>query len=532
MGRIVGVAVLLQLLLSCSERRPAPTGMSDQENKEVKSAAITPLQPKTDHSKTVAKRVKNAYPPQVAGAFYTDNGPALRKQVEGFLAAADPKANLSNRDIVGILTPHAGFRYSGPVAGVAYRAVQGRDYRTVVVVALAHRRSARIASVLDRPAYDTPLGSLKINHRLVRQLLEKHGDVFESNERVFSGEHSLEVQLPFIQVALPKANIVPIIIAMHDETVVAKVASALFEVFGKRGDVLFALSSDLSHYFPYEEAKKYDTETLKLIEDWKLDKWREIGPSKRGMCGYVPTLTFIRMFEKYKASARKVTRLAYKNSGDTSGDRTRGVVGYGALAFSLEMGMRDEKGSEKDFGPFTKTDRQYLMTLAKKAVAKAAKGESFTPETPASKLLADQGAAFVTLKKDGHLRGCIGHVMARVPLFKCVADVARSATIHDSRFNPVTPEELENLSYEISVLTAPEPITPEAVVVGVHGLIMSRGGRSGLLLPQVPVEWNWEREEFLEHTCRKAGLPRGCYKDPATKLESFKAIVFGEDDLE
>ena len=130
------------------------------------------------------------------------------------------------------------------------------------------------------------------------------------------------------------------------------------------------------------------------------------------------------------------------------------------------------------------------------------------------------------------MRGCIGHVIARVPLFKCVADVARSATIHDTRFSPVRPDELDSLSYEISVLTAPESTTPENVVVGRDGLIMSRGGRSGLLLPQVPVEWNWSREEFLASTCRKAGLPLSCWKDPETKIESFRAIVWGEADLE
>ncbi len=532
MRRIVEVAFFVLLSMGCSERRPAPKGMSDRDVQGATSTSHEPQKPKEANPKKAQTRVKNAFSSQVAGGFYTNNAARLEKQVNGFLEAAGTKGIEPGRDIVGILTPHAGFRYSGPIAGEAYRAVMGRDYRTVVVMALSHRRSARLASVLDRPAYDTPLGSLKINHRLVRKLLDGYGDVFESNETVFLGEHSLEVQLPFIQVALPKATIVPIIVAVHDEAVVARIGAALFEVLGKRGDVLFAVSSDLSHYFPYEEAVKYDNETLKLLEDWKVDKWREIGSSKRGMCGYIPILTFVRMFEKYDAASRKVSRLAYKNSGDTSGNRAQGVVGYGALAFSLEEGMRQEKGSEKDFGPFGAEERQYLIGLAKRAVAAAAKGESFTPETPASKLLADQGAAFVTLKKGGHLRGCIGHVLARVPLFKCVADVARSATIHDTRFSPVNPDELASLSYEISVLTAPEPITPEAVVVGVHGLIMSRGGRSGLLLPQVPIEWNWDREEFLEHTCRKAGLPRGCYKDPSTKLQSFRAIVWGEDELE
>jgi AmmeMemoRadiSam system protein A len=137
----------------------------------------------------------------------------------------------------------------------------------------------------------------------------------------------------------------------------------------------------------------------------------------------------------------------------------------------------------------------------------------------------------VTLKKAGDLRGCIGHVAARVPLYRCVSDVGRAAAVEDSRFDPVRPDELPTLSYEISVLTAPQPTTVDQIVVGRDGLIMSRGGYSGLLLPQVPGEWGWNKEEFLMHTCRKAGLPMDCWKDPATQIKSFRAIVWGEGDL-
>lgn len=249
------------------------------------------------------------------------------------------------------------------------------------------------------------------------------------------------------------------------------------------------------------------------------------------MCGYRPMLAFVSMFEKYAIKSRSVSQLVYKNSGDTAGDRSR-VVGYGALAFSLEKDMRTEEKERKDFGPFRAEERRYLMNLAKESVRAAVKGQSFSPAKPADEQMMSKGAAFVTLKKEGSLRGCIGHVIARVPLYQCVSDVARAAAIHDTRFSPVTEEELAGLSYEISVLTPPVPIDPHDVIIGKHGLIMTQGSRSGLLLPQVPVEWGWNREEFLAHTCHKAGLPLNCWKEPETRIESFQAIVFGEDDLE
>ena len=520
------VLTLAALVLSCSECSPAPVKDAVEPDRDrTPATAGTPGVSQLPH-----QRIENSFEPQVAGGFYTEDPTELKRQVRGFLSGAAAEAIPEDRDIVGILTPHAGYRYSGPVAGEAYNAVKGRGYRTVVVLALCHRRSALKASVLNRPAYDTPLGSARIDQRAVAALLTHHGDLFESNEVLFQGEHSLEVQLPFIQEALPKAKIVPVIVAVHDEKAIEGIAEALYEVLGKREEVLFVLSSDLSHFYPYAEASAYDRKVLALLEQWKIDEWKKIAPTRKGMCGYSPILTFVKMFEKFDKAGRRGTRLAYNNSGDTAGDKSR-VVGYGAVAFSVRRGMRTTE-QETDFGPFDVEQRRYLMSLAKRAVEAAARGEDYNPMQPESDLLRDQGAAFVTLKKDGQLRGCIGHVIARIPLFKCVSDVARAAAIHDSRFSPVRPGELDDLTFEISVLTAPEKTTPEKVVVGRDGLIMSRDGRSGLLLPQVPVEWNWTREEFLDHTCRKAGLPAGCWKDPDTEIKSFRAIVWGEDDLD
>jgi AmmeMemoRadiSam system protein A len=280
---------------------------------------------------------------------------------------------------------------------------------------------------------------------------------------------------------------------------------------------------------PYDDAVKYDTDLLGLLEKWRIDEWKTVAPTKKGMCGHLPIQTLVEIFSKYDAKVREVDLLDYRNSGDTTGDKARGVVGYGSMAFSVSDSTRTAEG--RDFGSLTAADRQYLMNLAKESVRRAVSGERYEPSPPTSAVLSNKGAAFVTLKEDGDLRGCIGHVIARIPLYQCVNDVARAAAVQDTRFSPVRKDEIPRLSFEISVLTPPEPTTPDNVVVGRDGLIMSRGGRSGLLLPQVPIEWNWEKEEFLSHTCMKAGLPSDCWKDPETEIQRFRAIVFGEDDL-
>jgi AmmeMemoRadiSam system protein A len=139
--------------------------------------------------------------------------------------------------------------------------------------------------------------------------------------------------------------------------------------------------------------------------------------------------------------------------------------------------------------------------------------------------------AFVTLHHRGKLRGCIGFVVARAPLIETVKEAAQSAAFQDPRFAPLTRNELEDVSLEISVLSPLEPISSlEAIEVGVHGIMIHKGFHSGLLLPQVATEYGWDRETFLTHTCYKAGLPGDCWRSPDTRIEVFSAIVFGEDD--
>lgn len=524
--------LLTALALGCNERHlasPTPAAHADIKNTQRVEKTGGDIASSKARSETDRKSLHEVFEPQVAGGFYPDDPEQLRQKVEAFMKSAQ-LVDLEDREIVGIIAPHAGYDYSGPVAGAAYRAVQGRDYRTVVVLGLNHRQSAGRAAVLKADGYRTPLGAVSIDTKATSALVNDHPELFEYAEGMFKKEHSVEVQLPFIQVALPEASVLPIVVAVHDEERLAALSTALYRSLGQRGDVLFVVSSDLSHFYPDDEAQKYDRQLIELVRAWKLDAWKRQAPTRKGMCGYAPALVFFRMFENWPKKQRRVTLLDYKNSGDTSGRRDR-VVGYGAMAFTLDRNTRTAFMTEKDFGPYDLHMRKTLMHLAKESVRAAAKGSVYEPSAPPEELLGRPGAAFVTLKKKGRLRGCIGHVIARVPLYKCVGDVARAAAVHDTRFTPVTPEELDELIFEISVLTAPKPVSPEEVEVGRDGLIISNAGRTGLLLPQVPVEWGWDREEFLEHTCRKAGLPRGCWKDPGTRLESFRAIVWGEEDV-
>lgn len=177
----------------------------------------------------------------------------------------------------------------------------------------------------------------------------------------------------------------------------------------------------------------------------------------------------------------------------------------------------------------TDEQKRTLLQIARESVQAAAAGRTYRPEVTDPVLLAP-GAAFITLKKQGELRGCIGTVEPREPLAMSVAKMAHCAAVEDWRFHPISPAEAPGLTIDISVMSKPQRVDDvHTIEVGVHGLIIEQGGQSGLLLPQVPVEWGWTREEFLDHTCQKAGLPRDGWRTGAT-IYAFTAEVFGEEE--
>ena len=178
----------------------------------------------------------------------------------------------------------------------------------------------------------------------------------------------------------------------------------------------------------------------------------------------------------------------------------------------------------------SKEEKVKLLEIAKLSIIEAVTGKrQFFPNVTEEKLKENCGA-FVTIKENNELRGCIGYIQAVKPLYETVKDVAKSAAVNDYRFNPVAENELDKLELEISVLTPLKKIKDiNEIEVGKHGLVMKQGFNSGLLLPQVATEYNWDKETFLKETCRKAGLPQDAWKDKSTEIYTFSAEVFGEE---
>ena len=484
--------------------------------------------------------------PAVAGQFYTADPQSLREEIESYLAEAEVDDALRG-EVVAIVSPHAGYMYSGGVAAHGYRLVLGKEYETVVVIAPSHVEYFDFCSVFAGDAYLTPLGEIPVNRDMVDLIASKSdlvrkSDRGHSHDRLGRGEHSLEVQLPFLQVALGDFELVPVVMGSQDPDCVRALGEALGEALSGK-EVLIVASTDLSHFHSDRRAKDLDRVFIDALESFDpvtLGKSIEGGGTEA--CGGGPTMAA--MIAAKILGADRCSKLSYATSGDVTGDRGS-VVGYVSAAMfraSSEAGdpagaARGAKESPSPGDPsfdigLTAEDKSYLLRLARRTIG--AELDAGIEELPPHKsaVLDMPCGAFVTLSKNGKLRGCIGYIEAVKPLGETIREMAASAAFKDWRFPPVGRSELDQIEIEISVLSPLRRVDdPKAIEVGRHGIVITRGPNRGLLLPQVAVDWDWDRETFLRQTCVKAGLPEDAWAMDGTVIEIFSADIFNEREL-
>ncbi|HMK20866.1 MAG TPA: AmmeMemoRadiSam system protein B [Terriglobales bacterium] len=471
------------------------------------------------------ERVRQA---AVAGSFYPSDPKELAAMVDGFVAQA--KVPALKADIVALVSPHAGYPFSGAVAGHSYALLKGRPTHRVVVIAPSHFEAFSFTSVYDGDAYATPLGKVAVDKEFVRRLvkLDRESRLSSSGHvpTAAGPEHALEDQLPFLQRVLGDFQLVPIIMGEQSYEASRALGVALAELI--RGtDTLIVVSSDLSHYHPYDQAVSIDGKTLSAIKEWDyLAMSDNFAMRTWEACGGAPIVAAMIAAERLGATQAQLIK--YANSGDVTGDRTR-VVGYSSVAFLKEEGSR-----QKEVGKFTLTssEKRQLLEIARKSVESAVRENkvyTLPANLPAS--LRQDRAAFVTLKENGRLRGCIGQTVAMQSLAETVRDVAALAALRDPRFRSVTPSELSMLTYEISVLSSLRHVAnTNRIKIGEHGLMIVKAGSRGILLPQVATEQHWDRTTLLDETALKAGLPAKAWQDNDADLFLFTAVVFGETE--
>jgi len=436
-------------------------------------------------------------PAAVAGMFYPASPEVLRGRVRAFLDEAGPGDGFAPKVLI---VPHAGYVYSGSTAARGYallRPVAGQ-VRRVVVIGPAHRVAVRGVAIPSVDRFETPLGPVDLD-RAVLDGLATEPHVVRS-DHAHAAEHALEVQLPFLQEVLGAFTLVPLVVgdATPDEVV-----DVLERVWGGP-ETLIVVSSDLSHYLPYETARRVDAATLAQV--------LALGPEldHQQACGATPINALLHLARRRRLRPRLI---AACSSGDTAGDRDR-VVGYASLTFTADD--RDPSAEADEEGLSDPSERpaargQMLLAHARHAIESLFRAPGAAlPDAP---FLDEPGATFVTLRLDGELRGCIGTLEAEHPLRHDVLRNARNAALRDPRFEPLSEKELAGLSIEVSLLSTPEPLSfadeedlTRQVEARRHGLVLEYGRHRSTFLPQV-----WEQlpdaRDFLRHLKAKAGLP-------------------------
>ena len=478
----------------------APQEEADMKKKELKQDAIRP--------------------PAVAGTFYTAHPDELSDQIHGFLRAVPPRTLPGT--ISALISPHAGYQYSGQVAAYGYKLLEGMKFDTVVVLAPSHRFPLRGASVYPRGAYQIPLGLIPINSAMAEQLIQET-DFVTAVPEAHAREHSLEVQLPFLKIVLGNFTLLPLVMGSCDFATCEAIAAALHRVIkGKK--VLLVASSDLSHYHPYQTAVKLDQTVMDYVKNFDTrGLFQALAADTCEACGASPVITTMLCAQKLGATQAEL--LHYANSGDVSGDKSA-VVGYLSAALFTTSGASRDRTVGSHLG-LTDADKKVLHTIARTTIESKCQGKDLPPAPPLSETLRENRGAFVTLHKGDTLRGCIGYIRAQKPLFQTIQEMALAAAFQDTRFKPVSKDELKDITIEISVLTPLKKIARiDEIKVGTHGIYIIKDFHSGLLLPQVATENRWDRETFIKHTCTKAGLPDNAWQESDAEIYIFSADIF------
>ena len=454
---------------------------------------------------------------KVAGDFYPgDRAELLDLVTELLKRQPEPVITAPPRILI---VPHAGYQYSGLVAASGFRHLEGHAYRGVVVVGFTHREQFSGSSVDTREAYETPLGEIPVDQEAVA-VLRAYPGITHVEEAHASDEHSLEVELPFLQVALGRFRLVPVLMGNVSLQEAQRLADALAGL-AKMGDYLFVFSSDLSHYHPHDEAQQIDERTVAaILQETPQAVTRLFDRGELEACGRGPILTSLLLAGKLGYLKRQLLYAA--NSGDTFGNPSS-VVGYAAIGLFDRRAVRADRMSPEA--------GQALVAAARQSLEGALAHRTTAHPEPLSRYpeLAKAHGLFVTLRtKTGALRGCIGRIETSEPLMTSVGPVALDAALHDTRFAPVTGEELPRLHIEVSVLTSPLKLEKlDELVPGRDGVILEHEGHHGVFLPQVWEETGWTREEFLrELASQKAGLPPDAWQQAT--LYVFQDQAFEE----
>lgn len=523
------LCILVMFFVTACEKTPVAT-------EEAKEPSTTSSYRKTavEEKRIETERTKVVLKSSLAGRRYPADAQLLSKQIAGFFekAEAEPKDN-----VIALILPHAGYAYSGQTAACGLKTA-GKKYKRIIVIGPSHYFPMQeTLSVPKVTHYETPLGQVPLDVEFINKL--RQYPMFQSMPQAHQQEHSVQIELPLLQYCQKDFKFVPIV-----------AGSCSLETIRKAGEILKALldentlviaSSDFVHYGPNYGFTPFHEDIPNNIKALDMGAYEHIAnldssgfleyKRRTGatICGNVPIAILLSMLEK-PAEAHLVK---YATSGQLTGDFTNSVS-YLSVAFSGTWVNEATIKHQIDNSTLTMGDKEELLKLARETILFALSHNRAPQESDLSVTISEAmkqtRAAFVTLEKHGQLRGCIGDILPRRPLYKSVIANAINASTQDWRFSPVTLAECNDITIEISALTPPQPVASSADIrIGIDGVVLQKGGRSAVFLPQVAPEQGWDLATTLTHLSMKAGLPPDAWKEGAT-FQTFQADVFGEEE--
>jgi AmmeMemoRadiSam system protein B/AmmeMemoRadiSam system protein A len=531
---VIGIfLVCVNLFCGCSERK-----FLEKKKPEAKKVVVRPA--------------------AVAGTFYPQDKEELLNLIETFFKEVPlVKKPKKSETLLAIGVPHAGYIYSGKIAAYAYKHLTMIKPQYIVLLGQAHYYPFSGIAIDTSDYYSLPFGRVKVALDLAKRLINwgkiNKLPVFSLPE-AHQMDHSLEVQIPFLQYVLGdikkeefKFSIIPILVGNISSAQEYLFSRCLYEEIFSKNNALLVVSTDLSHYPPYDLANKIDKDLLRVIEKGSVTLFKkELNvpyPQVACRCCAPSAVAILLNLTSFFPKGLRIDILAYANSGDAAEKRRENVVGYSAITVYY---LKEKKEKELFLPPkkmsqifqFSEQEKKFLINIARNTLENYIREKRIPPlSSPPTeyKSLYEKYGVFVTLKNPRAwepLRGCIGSIIGNKPLYQGVQEMTYEA-IHDPRFvyNPITEEELPHIEIEITVLSPLRRISNiNEIEIGRHGVYLVKDGRSGVFLPQVPLEQGWRtHKEYLTHLSLKAGLPPDAYLSPETELFVFEGYIIKEE---
>jgi MEMO1 family protein len=466
------------------------------------------------------------------GTWYSADPAELKAEIRGYLSALTYE---QQENVMAVVLPHAGYKYSGFVMASGINQLVGRSFSRVIVIGPSHHVSmVNEASIPAVKCVKTPLGCIELDRVFIDKL---DSALFVSRPAAHAEEHSVQIELPFLQEALGTFKLVPIVVGQLDEESCRAIGHELLKHMDK--ETLVVISSDFTHYgaaFDYvpfkkniaENLDKLDVGAFKKIQTKDLSGFLEYIEEKDAtICGRSSIGVLLGMLPENS----QVRMLKYDTSGHITGDWSR-CVSYMSILVTGRWAVGEELSATRKKVTLTKDEKLTLLDLARQALdyqLQHGRAPSVDDLSVAiSPAMRQVMGAFVTLKWHGQLRGCIGEIFPERALYEAVIDNAINAGINDPRFAPVSSSELEELEFEISALGGPVDVASyKDIIIGTHGIVLKKGFHSAVFLPQVAIEQGWDLTQTLAHLAEKAGLDKEAWKE-GCQFRVFEALVFGE----